>query len=183
MQFLDIAPLLKSLRHCPFPLRSLRTSQTETQSLSNQNMTVNTRKIPGFMWVPVTIARSSCSVRARTRPLTLLQNEVLTWIFDFEVCHPHCVSNESNVRCVQCDVKHNFYNGWYNSLLNKQIYNYMFRPFYLAIIRLYIKKTVDFIYTCIVRVGVGLIYMRDLTMVRGVCVLIDMCLLISILRL
>jgi hypothetical protein len=36
----------------------------------------------------------------------------------FEVCHPRCVSNESNVRCVQYDVKHNFYNGWYNSLLN-----------------------------------------------------------------
>ena len=26
---------------------------------------------------------------------------------NFEVCHPRCVSNKSNVKCIQYDVKHN----------------------------------------------------------------------------
>ena len=26
---------------------------------------------------------------------------------NFEVRHPRCVSNKSNVKCIQCDVKHN----------------------------------------------------------------------------
>jgi len=27
--------------------------------------------------------------------------------FFFEVRHPHCVSNKSNVKCIQYDIKHN----------------------------------------------------------------------------